>query len=64
MAHKAKLGSGKRFKSLSSSIEHREGYSKKRADAIAASIGMKKYGSKKMHKMAARGRARKASHRR
>ena len=38
---KGKLGSGSRFKSLSSKIQ-KSGKSKKAADAIAASIGRKK----------------------
>lgn len=52
---KEKLGTGKRFKSLSKSIQ-KDGKSKKQADAIAASIGRKKYGAKKMASMAAKGR--------
>ena len=51
----AKLGSGKRFGGLMRSVES-EGYSKKSAGAIAASIGRKKYGNKKMSYMAAKGR--------
>ena len=50
-----KLGSGSRFKSLSSKIQ-KSGKSKKSADAIAASIGRKKYGNKKMAKLSAKGR--------
>lgn len=52
---KPKLGSGKRFSQLSSKIQ-KSGKSKKAADAIAASIGRKKYGKKKMSQMAAKGR--------
>ncbi|MDE2102957.1 MAG: hypothetical protein KGL39_37280 [Patescibacteria group bacterium] len=63
MARKPKLGSGKRFSSLSNSIEKREGYSPERAHAIAASIGRKKYGAKKMAKMSAAGRKRHGSRR-
>lgn len=63
MFHKPKLGSGGRFRSLTSSIEKREGYSPERAKAVAASIGRKKYGAKKMAKMAAKGRARHAKKR-
>jgi len=59
MAKKPKLGSGQRFKKLAASIE-KEGKSKESADAIAASIGRKKYGNKKMNKMAAVGRRRAA----
>ncbi len=51
----SKLGSGKRFGALSKSIES-GGKSKEQADAIAASIGRKKYGAKRMTSMAARGR--------
>ena len=53
-----KLGSGSRFKALSSKIQ-KSGKSKKSADAIAASIGRKKYGAKKMAKLSAQGRKRK-----
>jgi len=56
---KPKLGSGKRFEKLSDSIQKKEGVSKTSADAIAASIGRKKYGSEKMAKMSAAGRKRK-----
>ena len=56
---KGKLGSGSRFKSLSSKIQ-KSGKSKKAADAIAASIGRKKYGKKKMAKLSATGRKRKS----
>jgi hypothetical protein len=52
---KPKLGSGKRFESVSKSIQ-KSGKSKKEADAIAASIGRKKYGAKKMNAMAKAGR--------
>lgn len=55
MARKARLGSGKRFKSLSSSLK-KKGASN--PDALAAWIGRKKYGSKKMASMAAKGRKR------
>lgn len=51
----SKLGSGKRFSSLAKSIEA-QGKSKKAADAIAASIGRKKYGKKKMANMSTKGR--------
>lgn len=50
-----KLGSGSRFKSLSSKIQ-KSGKSKKSADAIAASIGRKKYGNTTMAKLSAKGR--------
>ena len=52
---KAKLGSGARFKALSEKIQ-KEGQSKAAAQAIAASIGRKKYGNERMAKMAAKGR--------
>lgn len=51
MARKAKLGSGKRFKALSKKVGSKK---------LAAYIGRKKYGKKKMAKMAAAGRRRKA----
>lgn len=51
---KPKLGSGKRFSNLVNSME-KEGKSEKAAKAIAASIGRKKYGDKKMEKMAEKG---------
>jgi hypothetical protein len=55
---KAKLGSGARFKAVSKSIQ-KSGKSKSSADAIAASIGRKKYGKAKFQKMAAAGRKKK-----
>ncbi|MBB6694385.1 hypothetical protein H7B90_23595 [Cohnella xylanilytica] len=58
MAKKPALGSGGRFKQLSNSIQKKDGVSKKSADAIAASIGRKKYGASKMASMAAKGRKR------
>ena len=57
---KAKLGSGKRFKDVSKSIQKSSGKSKKVADAIAASIGRKKYGKKKFAGLSAKGRKRRA----
>jgi len=60
---KAKLGSGERFKALSTKIEkayQKKGKSKSVAEKIgkatAAIIGMKKYGKAKMTKMAVKGR--------
>ena len=50
MGRKPKLGSGGRFKSLSKKVGSK---------ALAAWIGRKKYGAKKMAKMAAAGRRRK-----
>lgn len=61
---KPKLGSGGRFKSGVENIEKREGLSKEAAGAIMAKAGRKKYGARKMAKMAAKGRARKGGHRR
>lgn len=55
MKKKPKLGSGARFKALSDKLE-KKGYSEKSSDAIAASIGRKKYGAKKMASMAAKGK--------
>lgn len=52
---KAKLGSGVRFKKLANKMA-REGV--KDPDAVAASIGRKKYGNKKMTEMAEKGKAR------
>ena len=54
---KAKLGSGVRFKKLANKMA-REGAND--PDAVAASIGRKKYGNKKMTAMAEKGKARKA----
>lgn len=63
----AKLGSGKRFSKLSSSVA--KGYKKKDmssdkaediGDAVAAKRGMEKYGKKKMMKMAVAGKKRKS----
>ncbi len=47
-----------KFKQLSKKIQ-KEGHSKESADAIAASIGRKKYGKAWMAKKAAAGRAKK-----
>ena len=52
---KAKLGSGKRFKQLANKMA-REGVDD--PDAVAASIGRKKYGNKKMTAMAEKGKKR------
>ncbi|MGG3454239.1 hypothetical protein ABES01_09715 [Paenibacillus rhizolycopersici] len=52
---KPKLGSGERFKQLTKKIQ-KEGYDRAAAQAVAASIGRKKYGAKKMASMAAKGR--------
>lgn len=58
MAKSMKLWGGWRFAKLSKEIQS-QGKSKESADAIAASIGRKKYGSKKMAKMSAKGRMKK-----
>ena len=53
---KPKLGTGKRFKALTSKLSKKGA---KNPKALAAWIGRKKYGKKKMAKMAAKGRKRK-----
>lgn len=58
MKKKPALGSGKRFKALEEKIE-KSGKSKEAAKAIAASVGRKKYGAKKMASMAKSGKAHK-----
>lgn len=50
---KAKLGSGARFKAVEAAAR-KSGASN--PAAVAASVGMKKYGKKKMAEMAAKGR--------
>ena len=50
---KPKLGSGVRFKKLANKMA-REGVDD--PNAVAASIGIKKWGEKKMHKMAMAGK--------
>lgn len=57
MAKKPKLGSGARFKALKKEIAAKGGA--RDPGAVAATIGRKKYGKKKMAKMAAAGRKRK-----
>jgi hypothetical protein len=57
MARKAKLGSGKRFASLKRSLAAKGA---RNPGALAAHIGRKKYGKKKMAQMAAAGRRRKS----
>lgn len=51
---RAKLGSGARFKSLEKSIAHNG--TVKDPGAVAAAIGRKKYGAKRMAKLSAYGR--------
>lgn len=58
---KPKLGSGKRFRSLSGKLA-RKGV--RDPNALAASIGRKKLGTKKMAKLSATGRRRAAAKRR
>ena len=41
-----------KFQKLSSSIQKKQGISKERANAIAATIGREKYGKTKFQKMA------------
>jgi hypothetical protein len=45
-----------KFEKLSNKIAQKQGISKKRADAITASIGREKYGKTAFQKMAAKGR--------
>jgi hypothetical protein len=45
-----------KFSKLSEKIQKKQGISSKRADAIVASIGRKKYGKKQFQKMAQRGK--------
>jgi hypothetical protein len=58
MAKKAKLGSGARFRKLKGQLAKQKGV--RDPGAVAASIGRKKYGKKKMAKLSAQGRKRKA----
>jgi hypothetical protein len=55
MAKSMKLGGGGRFQKLKNEIK-KEGKSEASAKAIAAAVGRKKYGAKKMASMAAKGR--------
>jgi hypothetical protein len=55
MAKSLKLGGGGRFAKLSSKLQG-QGKSPEAAKAIAASAGIKKYGVKKMSKMATAGK--------
>ena len=52
---KAKLGSGKRFKTLTKSLKKKGAKDPK---ALAAHIGRKKYGKKKFAQLASRGKKR------
>lgn len=55
----APLGSGERFKALSSAIAKRKGV--KNPKAIAAAIGRKKYGRKRFSQLSAAGRRKKTT---
>lgn len=55
---KPKLGTGKRFAKLKKALSKKKGV--KNPGALAAAIGRKKFGTKKMAKMAAKGRKRKS----
>lgn len=55
MAKSTKLGGGGRFERMAGEMK-KEGM--KNPDAVAASIGMKKYGKGKMEAMAQKGRTR------
>ena len=48
-----------KFEKLSSSIQKKEGLSKKSANAIAAAAGRKKYGKEKFQQMAVAGKKKK-----
>lgn len=52
---KPKLGSGKRFEYLKNRIKS-SGKSEESSEAIAASIGRKKYGNKKFQSLANKGK--------
>ena len=54
-----KPGGGGRFAKLVDELRAR-GYSEKRARAVAAAVGRRKYGSKKMAQWAAQGRKRRS----
>lgn len=54
---KAKLGSGKRFNALKKKLGVKPGVTN--PGALAASIGRKKYGAKKMTKLATNGKKKK-----
>jgi hypothetical protein len=54
----AKPGSGKNFKALVAKLK-KQGHDQESAEAIAASIGRKKYGKERFQRMAAKARKRK-----
>lgn len=60
MARKPKLGSGKRFRKLSNKLARKGA---RNPDALAASIGRKKLGKRRMAKLSAQGRKRAARRR-
>ncbi len=51
------MAKASRFEKLSNSIAKKQGISKKRADAITATIGRKKYGKTAFQQMAAKGKS-------
>jgi hypothetical protein len=55
---KPKLGSGARFRALKGKLAKRKGVTN--PGALAAAIGRKKYGARKMAKMSAAGRKRRS----
>ena len=57
-------GEGGRFRALVRDIQSRSGISEERARAIAASIGRRKWGARRMAQWAAAGRRRRARARR
>lgn len=54
MAKEGKLGSGSRFAALKNKLSKEKGV--KNPGAVAAKIGMEKYGKKKMESMAKKGK--------
>jgi hypothetical protein len=52
---RAKVGSGKRFEALTEQLSHKKGI--RNPKAVAAAIGRRKYGAKRMASMAAKGRS-------
>ena len=55
---KPKLGTGKRFKQLTSKLKKKKGVTN--PEALAAFIGREKYGPKKFAKLSAQGRKRRS----
>ena len=54
MAKKPKLGTGTRFKNLTKSLDKQKGITD--PEALAASIGRKKFGKTKFQKLASKGK--------